>query len=388
MLSGPSWSPDGKTIIAPARSLEGGPHSLFFEVDVATGRAKAIGGRWASGGDARWMPDGRSFLVVSADFASNQGNQLWQIAYPSGDRRRVTFDLNNYSGVTVSNDGTAIASVQNEVDSTLWTAPSSDFAKATRVSGGRERADGANGIAWTGDGRIVFGSRASGSSQIWIADPDGRNARQLTNVAGGATAPTTPATGDFAVFLQFGEKGLHLWRVGFDGSGLKQLTNGLGEFNGNVSPDGKWVYYNAFADRLRVARVPAGGGEATTIEGAGPTIYAVSPDGKMLLGNAWDAAARRSSLATLPVEGGAPHLLNLPVAGTPGWAPDGKGVWYVDFVDGQTVVIVRDLERGVAKTIHSFGPNRLFGFAWSRDGQRVAFGQGTVSSDVVMITRK
>ena len=332
-----------------------------------------------------------SFLLVASDFATTQTTQLWQVTYPGGERRRVTMDLNNYSGVTISNDGTALASVQNEVESSLLVAPASDFAKASRVAGGRERSDGALGIAWTGDGRVVFGSRASGLPQIWIADADGRNARQLSNVpVGGAASPRAPASGDFVVFQQFTEKGLHIARIGLNGAELKQLTDGLGEFNAVVSPDGKWVYYNAFTEtRLKVERVSADGGQPTTIEGpSGFTIYSISPDGKTLLGNAWDETARRSSLAQLPVEGGTPKLLNLPVAGVPSWAPEGKTISYVDFVDDQAVLMARDPDRGVSRTLHSFGSNRLFGFAWSHDGSRIAFGQGTISSDVVLITRK
>jgi hypothetical protein len=135
--------------------------------------------------------------------------------------------------------------------------------------------------------------------------------------------------------------------------------------------------------------VSADGGEPATVEGAsGFTIYAISPDGRMLLGNAWDTAARRSSLAQLPVEGGTPQLLNLPVAGTPSWAPGDKMISYVDLIDGQAVLVTRDLQRGVSKPLHSFGNDRLFGFAWSHDGRRIALGRGTVSSDVVMIMRK
>ena len=158
---------------------------------------------------------------------------------------------------------------------------------------------------------------------------------------------------------------------------MKQLTEGLGEFNAVVSPDGKWVYYNAFTEtRLKVERVSADGGQATTIEGpTGFTIYAISPDGNTLLGNAWDDAARRSSLAQLPVEGGTPKLLNLPVAGVPSWAPAGKTISYVDFVDAQAVLMARDPDRGVSRTLHSFGSNRLFGFAWSHDGRKIAFGR-------------
>jgi Tol biopolymer transport system component len=330
VLTAPSWSPDGKTIIAAARSLEGGPHNLFLEVDFATARVKPVGGRWANVTDAAWMPDGRSFLAVAADISSTS-SQLWQISYPGGERRRVTLDLNNYSGVTVSNDGNAIASVQNEVDSSLWIAPASDFGKASRISGSRERSDGSMGIAWTNDGRIVYGSRASGSSQIWVADADGLNARQLSNIRGAATLPAIPAAGDFVVFQQFSDKGIHIARMALNGSDVKQLTNGVGEFNSVVSPEGQWVYYNSFADgRMRIGRVPSDGGEPTAIEGpSGFSMSSISPDGKMLLGNAWDDAARRPSLARLPVEGGTPQLLGLPVAGVPAWGPDGKSVCYV-----------------------------------------------------------
>ena len=391
MLNAPAWSPDGKTMVASARSLEGGPHSLVLEVEASTGRTKPIGGRWVNVSDTAWMPDGRSFLLVASDFATTQTTQLWQVSYPGGERRRVTLDLNNYSGVTVSNDGTAVASVQNEVESSLQVGPASDFAKASRVSGGRERSDGAMGISWTGDGRVVFGSRASGLPRIWIADADGRNARQLSNVpVGGAASPRAPASGDFVVFQQFSEKGLHIARIGLNGADLKQLTDGLGEFNAVVSPDGKWVYYNAFTEtRLKVERVSADGGQASTMEGpTGFTIYAISPDGNTLLGNAWDDAARRSSLAQLPVGGGAPKLLNLPVAGFRRGRLTGSSISYVDFVDDQAVLMAREPDRGVSRTLHSFGSNRLFGFAWSHDGRKIAFGQGTVSSDVVLITGK
>src|SRR4030095_12701094 len=93
MLSGPVWSPDGKVIIAPARSLEGRAHSLFLECEAGTGQSKPVGGRWANVSDSAWMPDGRSFLAVAADFAATR-TQLWQVSYPSGERRRVTMDLN------------------------------------------------------------------------------------------------------------------------------------------------------------------------------------------------------------------------------------------------------------------------------------------------------
>ena len=48
----------------------------------------------------------------------------------------------------------------------------------------------------------------------------------------------------------------------------------------------------------------------------------------------------------------------------------------------------RDLSQTVAKPIGRFGGDRIQAFAWSRDGQKVALGRGSFSSDVVIMSRK
>jgi Tol biopolymer transport system component len=387
-LEAPAWSPDGSTIVVAARSLEDGPHSLYLAFDARTGDSHPIGGRWAGASDCAWLPDGGSFLVVAADFAAPQSPQLWQISYPSGERRRVTLDLNNYVSVTVSADGASVATVQSEVDSTLSVASPPDLLKGVPIASGRGRADGLQGLAWTGNGRLVYSSNSSGSPQIWIADTDGANARQLTNGHGLATAPTCPVTGWFVVYQQFRDNSIHVYRTGLDGADTRQLTDGQGEFNPIVSPDGKRVYFTSFVSgQGRVMKVSTDGGKPTVFDAAfGP--LAVSPDGTRLLGTAWDAANRRSSLALLPATGGALELLNLPVVGAPAWAPDGKSIIYLDFADGQLVMLSRDLERATSRTIQRFPSDRTLAFAWSRDGQKVALARGTFSSDVVIISRK
>ena len=93
-------------------------------------------------------------------------------------------------------------------------------------------------------------------------------------------------------------------------------------------------------------------------------------------------------MALLPVEGGTPQLLGLPVLGNSSFSADGKAVTYIDLANGQSVLMSRDLASGVSRPLHAFGKERVFAFAWSRDGQKAAFGRGTVSSDVVMIQAK
>jgi len=62
--------------------------------------------------------------------------------------------------------------------------------------------DGANSARWGSDGRLYFLSGKSGSSQVWSADADGRNARQVTRLALDVNAyRLSPAADKVAVSL-------------------------------------------------------------------------------------------------------------------------------------------------------------------------------------------
>jgi len=62
--------------------------------------------------------------------------------------------------------------------------------------------DGANTARWGSDGRLYFLSGKSGTSQVWSADADGRNARQVTRLALDVNAyRLSPAADKLAVSL-------------------------------------------------------------------------------------------------------------------------------------------------------------------------------------------
>ena len=195
LISSPAWSPDGATIIQGGQSSRDGPHSTIFAIDVNSGKPSRVGGRWNFVGDVEWMPDGRTFLIVAAEVGTTTSRQLWQVAFPSGERRRVTNDLNDYVGVSLSADARTLVTVQSEKVSNLWVAPAADTARAIQVTRGLSRGDGLSGLAWTPDGRIVFGSVASGRPEIWIMHADGSDARQLTNDPTQSLQPTVSPDG-------------------------------------------------------------------------------------------------------------------------------------------------------------------------------------------------
>ncbi len=90
--------------------------------------------------------------------------------------------------------------------------------------------------------------------------------------------------------------------------------------------DGRSLIYNSGG---RIVRIPAAGGEPTTIDTGFATRcnndHGVSPDGTLLAISDQSQGSRRSLIYTLPIAGGTPKLI------TPtgpsywhGWSPDGK----------------------------------------------------------------
>ena len=183
-----AWSPDGRTILVPACRRE--MKCSVLAVDARTGTIKEVSGGWIWLNSVKWMPDGRSFITDGP--MASRTSQLWQVRYPSGERRRVTNDLNGYEFASLSGDGRLLATVQYTDEAKIW-----------MVSAGRGKAKalvlrpgsgfGANGIAWTPDGRyLVFAAEAAGRYQLWIAPATGGEARQLTNHETGFAMPAVP----------------------------------------------------------------------------------------------------------------------------------------------------------------------------------------------------
>ena len=380
-----AWSPDGKTILAPAQSAKDGPHNAVMAVDATTGATTRLPGRWALIGDIEWVRDGRSFGLVAVDFKGG-GQQVWQTSYPGGEVRRITNDLNNYVGVGFTADGKSLVTVQAENVSNLWVAPATDLAGGKQITTGRGRQDGQQGTAWTPDGRVVFASVVSGKPDIWIADADGANARQLTSADAASVQPSLTKDGRYIVFQRFTQDGAHIWRMGLDGSEPKQLTRGPVDLSPRAGTD--FVYYFVpTSGSPRPWKVSIDGGEPTLMQDVYFRPLDLSPDGRQLLGVAWDQPARRSVLAIMPTAGGALQPIpELPTFGSV-WTPDGRGVTYGAPSGGALQIFQYKLGDKAPKPVARFEDN-LFGFAWSPDGKRAALSRGQSLSDVVMITAK
>jgi eukaryotic-like serine/threonine-protein kinase len=387
-LTAPSWSPDGKTIIIGVQSLRDGPHNAAFAVDVASGAAHNIGGRWAFVHDMEWMGDGDSFIVSATEFGG-QVPQLWQVTYPGGERQRVTNDLNNYIGVSIAKDGRSIATVQIENSSNLWVSPAADPASAKQITTGQGRGDGLTGLSWTPDGKIVFTSSASGHPEVWIIDSDGANLRQVTNTPVPSVSPAATPDGKYIVYQHLLKNGVFIYRSGVDGSNATALTTGGADTFPVVSRDSKWVYYTSVTSgQPRPFKVSIDGGNAVSLGDFYFRASDASPDDSTLVGMSWDEEGRRSRLATMPASGGTRTLLPYDWNSGALWSPDGKSLTYLDVAQRPLNLWSRDLQAGTSRQLTKLPPGNLFSAAWSRDWKTIAVARGTSSSDVVIVTAK
>jgi eukaryotic-like serine/threonine-protein kinase len=382
-----SWSPDGRTIAATGTL--GGSSVGVFAIDVATRATTRLGNPWAYVRKGAWMPDGRSLLVDAVDLSgSNSTPQIWSVAYPSGEATHLTNDLNIYSGISVSGDGRMLATVQAEISAGLETS-SLDGKTWTAVTPVTTQADGVRGAAVMPDGRVVYVSAAARVPQLWIADADGSNARELTSGAFAASRPAVSKDGRWIYFQANTKSGVAVWRIAPDGSGLEEITHGGDEQSPLVSPDGRTLYIvQTGSGRPTTARVPVEGGKPAPVSNVFFVAFGISRDGARLIGYSWDEKSRRPVFSQLPVAGGAPQpLVGVPLVGIPPGVADAES-GFVYFEPGRPSRFMLLPPGTRARPAAPPVDDVIFWWTVSPDGKRLLVSHGRRSSDVVLIASK
>jgi len=132
-----------------------------------------------------------------------------------------------------------------------------------------------------------------------------------------------------------------LWIVSRDGGEARQLTSGVGdETLPYFSPDGTQIAFTGEYDgNLDVYVVPATGGvpKRLTYHPADDLVLGWTPDGKKILFASWGSSFYHfeDQLYTVPVEGGFPTQLPIPIAWQAAYSPDATHLAYVPHIQWQ-----------------------------------------------------
>ncbi len=375
----PVWSPDGKAIAVARTTFDEGVQATVGTLAVDGGEWAALTDQsWLGVGEIAWLPDA-SGLVITAE-NENSAAQLWELSYPDGRAGRLTNDLNSYHGASLTADGQTLATVLNESTFNLWIVALAEGAAPVRLTSGKTN-DG-QGVDWTPDGRIVFGSDSGGKLSLWIVDADGENRAQLTREALNIVPRVTP-DGRHVVFMSNRAGTVNLWRMDLDGGNPLRLTSGSLDVDPALTPDGSWVVY-LDPGSGKLLRVPIDGGEPVEIRAARGDSGQVSPDGKWIVTGGFAEEAGLQA-EVIPFEGGAPiatfHETDTALYG---WTPAGD-LCYVKTENGVDNLWTRPLEGGAAVQWTRFDADSIQAYAWSHDGKRLVVARGDVDSDIVLL---
>jgi len=363
----PAWSPDGRLIAVAGHSPS---RFQIVVVDVASGRMQAFD--LARGSFVRglaWLND-RSILFNRAVGLAN--TQIWRFSYPEGTAARLTSDINQYVGVSVTGDRDQQVTTRLDSRTTIWLGDKDartgkDVVPPSMV---------AWSVRWSGN-RLLFddGGIDSGLSTVL----PGESTR--TKVIPGSTNGFGTADGRTLVFSLIDKPGI--WRSDADGRNLVKLTDRTSDPI-TITPDGQHVIYSDVARVRALWSVPLKGGpdmQVSALPAAG--FASVSRDSRRIMFVTRDRDQRQLIVCELPA------CSNLARYSAPDgvdrveWTPDGA-MTFVDPVTG-TNLLMRSIEGGEVRPLTHFTDGQtILDYAFSHDGMQLAVARLSARSDIVL----
>jgi serine/threonine protein kinase len=389
-----SWSPDGKLIAVPVtvKGKEGFMNIAL--IPVSGGGIRLLSPqKWRLILETIWAPDGSGLFATAMGETGEGLDQIWFFPLAGGEARLITTDLNQYSGISLTENGDRLVTVQWQNRQNIWMVPKGRSEEARILTSnihGQYRF-----IALAPDGRIVFPSNenAGDGRDIWIMDTDGSNARQLTSNAGGNILPCVTRDGRYILFASNrpDSKAYHIWRMNIDGTDPIQLTHGRAERGPRCPPDPRTVYYNSGGpgdgmQKSRLWKTTIGGEAAVQLTDYPVSWSDVSPDGKFIALNFRERKGAPLELGIIPVTGGKPvKTFEMKQNSRIRWKPDGRAITYIRTENGVSNIWEQPVGGGTPRQLTNFTAELILGFDWSDEGNLVC-SRGYEVRDPVIIS--
>lgn len=253
-ISNPSISPDGSQIVFSrgwTDKLKDQGRSNLWIVDANGERLRELtAGAWRDSAPS-WSPDGKRIAFLSDRDGTNQIHVLWVDTREVAQITRAEFSPSN---IRWSPDGMWLAFTMRLPDTTDLLA-----VRLPRRPRGAEWARGAtlvDRLSWAQDGQ---GPVAPGFTHVFVVDATtGGTPRQVTSgnfnhgaaewSADGKTIYTSGIRKPEAEYLRNDSE---IYAFPISGGEPRTLTDRKGpDTNPNVSPDGKWIAYTGFDDKM------------------------------------------------------------------------------------------------------------------------------------------
>ena len=380
----PAWSPDGKTLAvlgtrlaAPGGGREDTGQVVF--VDVQTGSERTVNaGPPLIGSGLEWLDE--RWLVVSMYERPGAPMQLWLLSYEEGEFHRLSNDLNQYIGLSLTADRDALVTSRVELSSGIWTNDASarwtQVVPDTPVTGA-----GGFGVEWIGDDLLYVASTMRGLALMRWSD----STRKTELFANSAANPSVSRDGSTIAFLDHdsGEAFTmdassrnreRVYRWGGAGrltpNGQQLLRIGAGPKGPVVqlySVDGSGNVREMMAERVALGRAEA------------------SPDGRRLAYSSRDERDQ-PAIAVCELADCSSRTPLSPIQGKWRWTPDSLALAYVD-PRTQSDIWIQPLDGSTPRQLTRFASDgrTIMDFAWSADGKRLAVARAVSSTNIVLL---
>jgi Tol biopolymer transport system component/DNA-binding winged helix-turn-helix (wHTH) protein len=394
--SGVAWSPDGKFLSATVFERENNqPTAQIAVVNAETGELKIVSREnWISAGQTVWLRDGSGILAVAYGAKSPSLNdELWIVSFPDGKSRLVTNGINGDYGISLNSEANSLVAVKSSKFACFLTAPVDNLRKNTHVlTTISDECPLPFGADWTNDGRIVYSATDDGNADIFTISEDGSERKQLTSDASAEISPKLSADGRFLIFMSNRTGQMDVWRADANGTNTKQLTTNGNVTDSIISPNGEAVFYlvqNSESKIETLWRVSINGENPVRLTDRITRSPRISPDGKTIACYISNPETNRMMLALVSAETG--EILKYPAT------PPHDDVPFLDWSkDGENLFVV--LQRGkpssfwkiplngnAPEEIREWENDAIFRLAISKNGERVFYEVGNQLNSVVQL---
>ncbi len=237
----PAWSPDGNVIACTATGYSEGKHLEFFDPQGKKINNAASSKEWPFIHRIQWVKGGDRLVLSVFDF-ERKSVQLWTDSYPGGVAARMTNDLNDYMGVSLTADSRELVSVERRRLTGIWTGERLQEGYAMRSL--RPLGD-YDKVSWAPDGRIIYSEKSGEDWNVWAVGSDGDNLRQLTFGKFGDQEASLSADGRILVFVRTAGERASVWRMNIDDGNLQDVSQKSTAHTPELSRDGRWIVYTA-----------------------------------------------------------------------------------------------------------------------------------------------
>jgi eukaryotic-like serine/threonine-protein kinase len=385
----PVWSPTEDRIVVTDGSYEGGLHTDLTEIDIKTADQKFLQrDKYETINSLAWSGDGKG-LILAGEAKEAHSSQLWFMTYPEGEVSKITNDLNNYRGASLSQQTESIITVQLEQFAAIWVIDEDDLAQGRQITPGKY--DGFFGLSWGPGNQILYQSLESGNYDIWATDSNGDSPKQLTLNERRDYWPVMTPDGQSIVFASNRSGSFNIWRMDSDRKNLQRLTE-QNELFPEISPDGNWVLYTSyFSSKPAIWKVPLAGGVPEQLTSEYAENASISPDGRLIACfHLTGGKDQHWTIAILPFEGGRfLRVIDIPLEVTRNaglsWSSDGRRINYVLTRNGVSNIWTIPVSGGAPSQLSNLGSGLIFAHNVSMDGKKIALSRGSKTNDVVLL---